>query len=186
MLLTYALLALSADHFFLFKKKSLRVCTLGDNWTREIDFSRHGDNLPSHRGRRLTAGQFLVCCVGLLYSSQPLQQEFYAAVPVCNIDYRSNDRRGGIGIGLSYPRHAYWCCLFGLLVREKQNHNKWALLPLFASFSTVWVWAGTDIYTFDTVQVNAYVPIKKGIDIYDAYSKLHLKNVHHVYVFYSW
>ena len=26
---------------------------VGENWTREIDFSRHEDNLPSHRGRRL-------------------------------------------------------------------------------------------------------------------------------------
>ena len=44
--------ALSANQFSC-KKKSLRVCALGENWTREIDFSRHEDNLPSHRGRRL-------------------------------------------------------------------------------------------------------------------------------------
>ena len=29
------------------KKKSLRVCALGENWTREIDFSRHEDSLPT-------------------------------------------------------------------------------------------------------------------------------------------
>ena len=36
------------------KKKSPRVCALGENWTRKIDFStsRHEDNLPSHRGCR--------------------------------------------------------------------------------------------------------------------------------------
>ena len=31
--------------------KSRRTCALGDNWNRENDFSRHVDNLPSHRGR---------------------------------------------------------------------------------------------------------------------------------------
>ena len=36
---------------FLCKKKSLRVCALGENLIREIDFSRHQDNLPSHPGR---------------------------------------------------------------------------------------------------------------------------------------
>ena len=36
MLLTHAL-ALSGNHF-LCKKKSLRVCALGEHWTREIDF----------------------------------------------------------------------------------------------------------------------------------------------------
>ena len=51
MLLTNGL-ALSANQF-LRKKKSLRVCALGENGTHEIDFSRHEDNLPSHQGRRL-------------------------------------------------------------------------------------------------------------------------------------
>ena len=44
MLLTHAL-ALSANQF-LCEKKSLRVCALGENWTHEIDFSRHEDSLP--------------------------------------------------------------------------------------------------------------------------------------------
>ena len=52
MLLTHAL-ALSANQF-LSKKKSLRVCAHSENWTREIDFSRHEDNPPSHRGCRHT------------------------------------------------------------------------------------------------------------------------------------
>ena len=30
----------------------LRVCALDENWFREIDFSKHKDNLRSHRGRR--------------------------------------------------------------------------------------------------------------------------------------
>ena len=53
MLLTHAL-ALSANQF-LCKKKSLRVCVLGENWTREVHFStcRYKDNIPSNRGRRL-------------------------------------------------------------------------------------------------------------------------------------
>ena len=59
MLLTNAL-ALSANNFFL-QEESLRVCALGENSTREIDFSRHEDILPSHRGRRL-------CCI-ISYSS---------------------------------------------------------------------------------------------------------------------
>ena len=28
------------------------LCALGENWTHEIDFNRHEDNVPSHRGRR--------------------------------------------------------------------------------------------------------------------------------------
>ena len=51
MLLTHALV-LSANQF-LAKKKSLRVCTLGENRTHEIDYSRHEDNLRSRRERRL-------------------------------------------------------------------------------------------------------------------------------------
>ena len=39
---------------FLCKKKFLRVCALGENWTREVDFGRHEDNLPSHRECRPT------------------------------------------------------------------------------------------------------------------------------------
>ena len=50
MLRTQAL-ALSANQC-LCKKKSLRVYALGEKWTHEIDFSRHEDNPPSHRGRR--------------------------------------------------------------------------------------------------------------------------------------
>ena len=53
MLLTHAL-ALSADQF-LCKKKSLRVCALGENLTREIDLSRHEDNLLSN-GRSIREG----------------------------------------------------------------------------------------------------------------------------------
>ena len=48
MLLTHDL-ALSANQF-LCRRKSLRVWALGENWTREIGFSRHEDILPSHRG----------------------------------------------------------------------------------------------------------------------------------------
>ena len=48
MLLTHAL-ALSANQF-LFKKKCLHVCALGENRTHEINFSRNEDNLPSHGG----------------------------------------------------------------------------------------------------------------------------------------
>ena len=52
MLPTHAL-ALSANHFFMQEKVPTSMCTrLGENWTREIDFSVHEDNL-SHRGRRL-------------------------------------------------------------------------------------------------------------------------------------
>ena len=32
------------------REKSLRGCALGENGTHEIDFNRHEDNLPSHRG----------------------------------------------------------------------------------------------------------------------------------------
>ena len=47
MLPTHAL-ALSATVIkFLCKKNSPQVCALGENWTREIDFSRHEDDLPS-------------------------------------------------------------------------------------------------------------------------------------------
>jgi len=35
------------------QEKSLRVYALGENWTREVDFSSHEDILPSHRGRRM-------------------------------------------------------------------------------------------------------------------------------------
>ena len=48
-------------NFFNANKKSLRVCALGENWTREIDFSRHEDNLPSHRGRRLNCSTHNSC-----------------------------------------------------------------------------------------------------------------------------
>ena len=50
MLPTHAL-ALPANQYSC-KKKSLRVCELGENWTREIDLSSHEDNLAIHRGRR--------------------------------------------------------------------------------------------------------------------------------------
>ena len=52
MLPTHAL-PISAITIFLCKKKYLRVCALGEDWTREINFGRHEGQIPSHRGRRL-------------------------------------------------------------------------------------------------------------------------------------
>ena len=64
MLLTHAL-ALSANQFLSKKTSYVRVCALGENWTSEIDFSRHEDNLPSHRGRwaRLFYISFIIWCL---------------------------------------------------------------------------------------------------------------------------
>ena len=64
MLLTHAL-ALSANQF-LGKKKSQRAA-LGENWTHEIDFRRHEDNLPSHRWRRLRRQKTVYLCHGIAH-----------------------------------------------------------------------------------------------------------------------
>ena len=93
MFLTHALLALSADHF-LCKQKSLRVCALGENWTREIDFSRHEDNLPSHRGRRLVFDQIL----GIVECD-----EWYAPLAVFTVSSRRNPAR------CSRPKSTVYC-----------------------------------------------------------------------------
>ena len=101
MLLTHAL-ALSADQF-LCKQKSLRVCALGGNWTREIDFSRHEDNLPSHRGRRLV---YLTKYISLLSTIKYLSISLYFQ------NIRINNTKQSIQI---------FCVYFYLMWRQQQQ-----------------------------------------------------------------
>ena len=59
MLLTHAL-ALSANQFLCKKNPYEFARALGENLAHGIDFGRHGDNLPSHQGRRLWRGNALI------------------------------------------------------------------------------------------------------------------------------